>query len=263
MLKNCFELNFLWGDFVIYNYDGLNFKVLSMEKYEGNKNDVEVQGRIFDALAFRTEGEGCFEIDGKSFVSRKGDVIFIPKNVPYKVSYKNCSVIAIHFSECNYENIENITVSNPGKIYSIFEKIDVAFENGESVNKIKSLVYGLLDEIGKSVENSVSDTEFLKFVRYIDENFTNAELDIESMCVLAYISKSTLQRKFNRYYGISPKQYILKLRTEKALGLLLANELSIKEIAVASGFKDEKYFSRVIKERYGIPPSEISKRFAV
>ena len=43
----------------------------------------------------------------------------------------------------------------------------------------------------------------------------------------------------------------------KALKLLIENKLSIKEIALACGFPDEKYFSRAFKERFGHPPSQI------
>jgi two-component system response regulator YesN len=45
----------------------------------------------------------------------------------------------------------------------------------------------------------------------------------------------------------------------KALGLLVEGRLSIKEISFICGFSDDKYFSRIFKNTYGYPPSQLRK----
>ena len=42
--------------------------------------------------------------------------------------------------------------------------------------------------------------------------------------------------------------------------LLSSGEYSIAEISEKSGFKDVKYFSRVVKKEYGVPPSKLYRR---
>ena len=49
----------------------------------------------------------------------------------------------------------------------------------------------------------------------------------------------------------------------RALELLIANELSIRDIAFACGFSDEKYFSRAFKNQYGYPPSQMKKHISM
>lgn len=71
------------------------------------------------------------------------------------------------------------------------------------------------------------------------------------------MSVSSLQRAFNKYLRVSPEQYLIRLRMNHALNLLTMNELSVKEIAFACGFTDEKYFSRAFKKKYGYSPSQI------
>ena len=71
------------------------------------------------------------------------------------------------------------------------------------------------------------------------------------------MSPSALQRAFLHHFGMSPKQYVIKLRTHKALQLLVENRLSVKQVAYACGFADEKYFSRAFKSKYGYPPSMV------
>lgn len=240
---------------MIYNFDDLNFKILSVDRFYHKPGSFLVKGRVFGALSLRIRGEGAFEIQGRRFVSKPGDVIFIPRDAPYNVEYTEGESIAIHFSECNYNQAENISLPSGG-MAALFENLLKLYTEGCGANRIKACVYEILDEADRIT--SVQDREFLRIVEYVKENFTDGEFDVESICREFFISKSTLQRKFGKYMGMSPKQYILTLRTRKALNLLVSG-LSVKETADACGFKDEKYFSRVIKERYGKCPSEFIK----
>ena len=67
-----------------------------------------------------------------------------------------------------------------------------------------------------------------------------------------------MRRKFQKYCGMSPKQYLLKLRLNKAMALLLQNKYTVKDIAHRCGFSDEKHFSKTVKKSCGITPSEFA-----
>jgi AraC-like DNA-binding protein len=68
------------------------------------------------------------------------------------------------------------------------------------------------------------------------------------------VSRSTLFRQFRKAYGESPKQFLDRLRFERACQLLRETRASIKEIAHSSGFSSAQYFSQVFHERYRMPP---------
>ena len=55
-------------------------------------------------------------------------------------------------------------------------------------------------------------------------------------------------------------QYLMKLRMEHAAGLLFAGGCSVREVAAACGFTDEKYFSRAVRQYFGMPPSALHYR---
>lgn len=68
------------------------------------------------------------------------------------------------------------------------------------------------------------------------------------------VSPSHLSREFSRELGLSPVDYLQKLRLEKALELLGSTNLSISEIATACGFSCGNYFDKVFKRYMKISP---------
>jgi AraC-like DNA-binding protein len=76
--------------------------------------------------------------------------------------------------------------------------------------------------------------------------------EIASELGLSALSFKTL---FKDYTGLSPHQYWLSLKVNKAKALLL-NGGSVKETAYSLGFESEFYFSRLFKKKTGIAPSE-------
>lgn len=75
---------------------------------------------------------------------------------------------------------------------------------------------------------------------------------------------SYLSKVFNKYTGISPSKYIIKLRIEKAKKLLLEHpDRLAKDIADIVGYTDPNYFSRIFKRETGLYPSEFREQNGV
>jgi AraC-like DNA-binding protein len=155
--------------------------------------------------------------------------------------------------------VENICLKNSSKINIAFEHLLETWNNQRSINQTKSIIYDILDKMSNDQKMSTSDNAITNCVRYMDARFCDPEVDIETVCSNAFISVSSLQRAFAKYFGMSPKQYLIQLRMNRALELLTENKLSVKEISFACGFTNEKYFSRAFKKKYGYPPSQFRK----
>ena len=91
--------------------------------------------------------------------------------------------------------------------------------------------------------------------RYIHENFS-AKIGIKEMCDEIGCSKSTLITSFKKTYGVTVNRYLNDVRLGEAVRMLTGGERNIGEIASATGFSDQSYFSKVFSAKYGIPPSE-------
>ena len=98
--------------------------------------------------------------------------------------------------------------------------------------------------------------------RYIYENL-NRKITIKEICNEVGCSKTTLISTFKKEFGTTVNIAITDAKLEEAKKLLLLGKMSINEIASATGFYDQSYFSKVFSSKYGMPPSEFRKDEAI
>lgn len=110
-----------------------------------------------------------------------------------------------------------------------------------------------LTRIKEVVYNNQAQIDAVIAVRhYINQNFeTDVNLDVLSEN--QFISKYHLLRIFKRYYGLTPRQYLMDKRIEKAK-ILLVHGLSVTETCFAMGFKSLGSFSVLFKNKTGKAP---------
>lgn len=70
----------------------------------------------------------------------------------------------------------------------------------------------------------------------------------------AGMSTRQLERLFRRYLNRSPKRYYMETRLARARNLLMQTEMSIIEVALASGFSSPSHFSKCYRAQYGCTP---------
>jgi AraC-like DNA-binding protein len=95
-------------------------------------------------------------------------------------------------------------------------------------------------------------------MRYLSENYSS-HIQISDICKALGYSKSTILSAFKKEYGTTINAHLNSQRLKTAKKLLDEGELSINEIAHATGFADQSYFSKVFSAKFGIPPSEYRK----
>jgi len=74
------------------------------------------------------------------------------------------------------------------------------------------------------------------------------------------VSYSWFRSTFVAHTGLSPHQYLLELRLVRARNLLAETNLSVKEIAMQTGFEDEHYFSRLFRRKMNLTPGQFRGR---
>ncbi len=103
------------------------------------------------------------------------------------------------------------------------------------------------------------DERMTDILDQINKNISE-KLTLEDICEYAHLSKYHLCREFKRKVGMSVFDYILSRRLAMAQRYLAESEMSISEIAEASGFASCTYFSKVFRECEGMTPGEFRKK---
>jgi AraC-like DNA-binding protein len=80
------------------------------------------------------------------------------------------------------------------------------------------------------------------------------------MAQAAGCSLSTLDRQMRRVFGLSPRQFVLKHRVDTAMALLATTDVSIAEVANATGFYDQPAFTRQLARLVGETPAQFRRR---
>ncbi|WP_294206111.1 AraC family transcriptional regulator [uncultured Chryseobacterium sp.] len=126
---------------------------------------------------------------------------------------------------------------------------------------LKELLIRLMQTQARSmVEKNISRNKSrISFaVDYIRKNL-HQKLTIEKIAEFVYVSKSNFFKLFKEELGISPNDFILQERINRAKELL-ATQNSIKETAFQTGFSDANYFTRVFKQWVGVTPGSYRER---
>ncbi len=85
---------------------------------------------------------------------------------------------------------------------------------------------------------------------------------LKELAARAHLSVSHLQREFQRLFGMSPGDYILKVRLLMARRQLEETATPVGTIALDCGFYDQSHFTRAFRAATGLRPLEYRRRFA-
>lgn len=197
----------------------------------------------YEIVLFMYDG-GYSVVNNKKFPITKGAVRFLkPGDVLYSYRFKD--VYVIHFSSNSNEIVNNLNTFDYSQDYfdmvNLFVKISEAFVVEDSL-KMLYYLFKILYTLNKGQEQvNYVDSTALSIKRYIDDNF-RSKLTLSDMSEMFFIHPVYLQKKFKKAFGITPSEYIKKLRIQEAKKLLLTSNVSVEIIAEQLGFCNTSYF---------------------
>jgi len=230
--------------------------------------------RKYYLIHYITKGSGYYEVGGKKYYVKSGDVFIIYPG--QTVSYYShdiddtWSFCWLGFSGENakeYMNLTGVTeytkTLKSQKFYStIMRCLEYVEENSHNISQLKlnayinECLYHLSEIPTKHKSSAVEHVE--KAIRYIEYNYMN-EITIQSICEYLNIDRTYFYRIFKKFTGSSPEKYVISYRIKKARELLKERKYTISEISTFVGFKDVYYFSRVFKKSTGKSPTQYNK----
>jgi AraC family transcriptional regulator len=86
------------------------------------------------------------------------------------------------------------------------------------------------------------------------------DLSLDTLANLANASKYHFIYLFKQSKGMTPHQYVIQQRIQRAQALLSDRKLAISEISFACGFANQSHFTRLFRKHIGVPPKAYRDR---
>ncbi|MBE5786254.1 MAG: AraC family transcriptional regulator [Clostridiales bacterium] len=121
-------------------------------------------------------------------------------------------------------------------------------------------LYIMLSEMVENHSNSTRGASAAaKYVNsaiaMIRENY-QGKFSVSDICSQLNLTRSYIYKLFIQYCHMSPLEYLLRFRLEKARELLASGTCPINEVAERSGFSSHAYFGKRFREVYNMSPRE-------
>jgi AraC-like DNA-binding protein len=82
------------------------------------------------------------------------------------------------------------------------------------------------------------------------------QLDVSHLARAAHLSQAHFSREFRKAFGVSPHQYLLTRRLERAASLLRHTDWSVSDICLAVGLRSVGSFTTSFRRAYDRTPTE-------
>jgi AraC family transcriptional regulator len=103
----------------------------------------------------------------------------------------------------------------------------------------------------------LSPTQLKRVTDYINDHLAQ-ELSLEELAAITQLSAYHFCRSFKRSTGLTPYQYVIRQRVERAKVLLKDGKMGISDVAVACGFTHQSHLNRHFKRLMGVTPKKFS-----
>jgi len=153
-------------------------------------------------------------------------------------------------------------------MFFLYEKsLDALPSTDYYLNGLVQLFLGsLLDKVPYvtleqgSLSNQTDDFKRLQFIIDYVEAHHAEKIYLEDLAEQLHLSKYHLSHFIRQHLGINFQTFLSNVRLTSAISLLVNTELSIMDLSIQSGFSDQKYLNRMIKEKYACTANAFRKR---
>ncbi|MFL0253120.1 AraC family transcriptional regulator [Clostridium neuense] len=228
-------------------------------------------------IQYTISGEGELELNNIIYKLKEGDafIVEVPSSHCYRLPKKSdkWELLYIQFSNEALPFWNQLTAL-VGPVFSIkkdsaIEKLmwniyDMSvrneFQDAYQCSKYAyELIMNLVSYFHKEQKQKVLPSSIELCKDFINTHY-NLQIGLDDMAKAAQISKFHLTRKFEKELGITPNNYLIKIRLENSVKLLTSqSNLTLENIAKSVGFSCSNYYGKVFKKKFGVSPDEFRR----
>ncbi len=252
----------------------VNAEIFYEKRYASADDVTHGEEHIHDfyELYVNLSGEASFLVEDTLYPISRGDVIVTRPNEVHKRIYRE---EGIHEHFCIW--LDNLPAASE-RLREEFGKQTLVVLSEEERERLIDLChslyragtedellafraagdfFGVLDLVCRSRRREPPAAElpasFSGIVDYVTAHYSEPTCTVAHLCEKFYISKSTLCRRFRRYFRTTPSDYIESRRLSEGKKRLLAGQ-SVQDACFSCGFSDCSYFILRFRKKFGVTP---------
>lgn len=121
--------------------------------------------------------------------------------------------------------------------------------------------HGQLPFASLLVARQVDDAVIAQCQEWAAMNYS-AAAPVAAMMHIAGLPERSFVRRFSKATGMSPLEYVHRLRIEEAKQMLETGDAPVEAVAAEVGYQDTSFFGRLFRRRVGLTPAQYRRRFS-
>lgn len=277
----------------VLHYDNPDFSVFI------RKNFIEQPDELEDAfihwhdeveLIYVLSGDIRYLINGERITMRAGEGVFVNSRQLHRIlaGTNACELLCLIFSPMLLCASKYVTskliqpVLSKGDLPYIFltrdvewqkkilQKIAAVYQNtihGEEELEILAHLYHMWHFIACNVKgqeqktNAQNDLMDVKTMIEFIQGAYEERITLQDICESGNMGKNKCSTLFRKYTNMSPVDYLRHYRIEKSIELLRNSDMTITEIAYATGFTGASYYAETFRKYMGCSPMQFRERY--
>ncbi|GIP38424.1 hypothetical protein J31TS4_17040 [Paenibacillus sp. J31TS4] len=228
------------------------------------------------------DGHFAYTIDNIRGEATKGDLVICPPDAEFQ--RKALTPLSFHyflfqFSEAAEPNAEarmidllrrlysfKFTAREQDRLFNTYRQLNRLGRMPDKVNRQWQEHYAndiwmlFRMEIEHTArQNLLDEDRLMKEAKAIIDHHAFRDVRLKDIAARLHIHPVQLSRRFQRVFGMAPSHYLVSIRMEKAIRLLIETEYTIDHVAQLCGYENGFYFSRVFTHYSNMNPSQYRK----
>lgn len=226
-------------------------------------------------LIFCSAGYGVCQIEGVTWHVQPREALLIPRGTPHAYWAEGESPWSIHWvhfvgitgnlmlGELGREQrVLQVDEASARIVEALFQECIDAFAGGFVLHRLIYSAQVLNHLLGRLIYGNTAYSPLQRAQKrraleptlaYLHQNSAN-RITLKEIADHAGVSVSHLSALFKEQTGLSPMDYLIRYRMQRACALLKLSPLGIQQIAYEVGYNDPYYFSRLFKKVIGVAP---------
>lgn len=226
-------------------------------------------------LIYVTRGRVVWVVEDQEIELRPGEMVLVPPGVPHRAfsRTKRFTLGSIHFDVrlAGRQDVFELLTPPPFQRVEDGSRLDrylrMAMEEFDRPDpteaRLMLAAWGRLVALELLRDNAdrgllrhrALDPLVAELMEQLNADY-QAPFTLDELAARAGYSAQHLNRLFRREVGMTPLQYLTRLRMDHAAAMLVDGRLTVRAVGERVGYDDPYYFSRVFKQHFGRSPAQ-------